>query len=458
MTIAFAGIPHEYTEGALAPVSTEYTAWDLPVTGSIPPELDGLYLRNGPNPPPVPYDGPYHWFLPDGMLHGVRIRDGKALWYRNRWIRTEALAGKLDTRPAQGPADIALVPNTSNTNVIEHAGRILTLAEWGLPYEVDRELNTLGRHDFGGALAAPMTAHPKIDPRTGEMYLISFGPVAPYLRYFVVDATGALVRSEIIDVEGPSLMHDWAMTENHVLFLDLPIVFDADYGAVAGFPYRWDDDYGARVGIMPKAGTSADGRWFEIDPCMIIHTLNAYELGTEVVLEAARYSNAVRDRWRPDVLAIDVGATLHRWRFDLHARTVREEAVDGRTFEFPKINPGLVGAPSAVGYGVETSHGERAGFGGLLKWDLGTGACLRHDVGDGRVAAEGTFVPHPQARAEDEGWLLSYVYDPARDASDLVIVDASDFSGAPRAVIGLPQRVPLGFHGCWIPIAEGQPA
>ncbi|MEV6258570.1 carotenoid oxygenase family protein [Nocardia sp. NPDC051911] len=452
---AFAGIPAAYLEGELAPVSTEYTAWDLPVVGSIPPELDGLYLRNGPNPPPVPYAGPYHWFMPDGMLHGVRIRDGKALWYRNRWIRTATLADKLDTRPAPGPADIALIPNTSNTNVITHAGRVLTLAEWGLPHEVDCDLNTIGRYDFGGALAAPMTAHPKIDPRTGELFLISFGPVEPYLQYFVADAAGALVRHEVIDVKGPSLMHDWAMTENHVLFLDLPIVFDAAYGAEAGFPYRWDDNYGARIGVMPKTGTSADVRWFDVEPCMIVHTLNAYENGGEIVLEAARYCDAVRDRWSPDVLAIDVGATLHRWHLDTITGRVREEALDDRSFEFPQLNPAKLGIANHVGYGVETSQGQRSSFGGLLKWDLTTGTCQHHDVGAGRVAAEATFVPHLNARAEDEGWLLSYIYDAARDASDLVIVDATDFTAAPQAVIRLPHRVPLGFHGTWVPMSKG---
>jgi carotenoid cleavage dioxygenase-like enzyme len=451
-----AGLPPEYTDGALAPVSDEYSAWDLPVTGSIPPALNGLYLRNGPNPPPVSYEGPYHWFLPDGMLHGVRIRGGKALWYRNRWIRTEALAAKLDTRPAPGPKDVALLPNTSNTSVIEHAGRILTLVEWGLPYEVDCELDTIGRYDFDGKLSAPMTAHPKLDPRTGEMYLISFGPFPPYLRYFVVDAAGRLVRSEVIDVKGPSLMHDWAMTERHVLFMDLPVVFDAAYGATAGFPYRWDDTYGARIGVMPKTGTSRDVRWFEVDPCFVVHSLNAYEQGTEIVLEAARYSDQVREKWSPDILRIGVGATLHRWRLDLATGVTREEAVDDRTFEFPKINPGLLGVHSDVGYGVVTYQGGHTGFGGLLKWDLTTSACQTHPVAAGYAASEGCFIADPDARAEDDGWLLSYVYDPGRDASDLVIIDASSFAGPPQAVIRLPQRVPLGFHGCWIPIREGE--
>ncbi|ORV18527.1 carotenoid oxygenase family protein [Mycobacterium celatum] len=449
---AFTGIPSTYLSDALAPVASERTDWHLPVTGSIPPALDGLYLRNGPNPPPVPYDGPYHWFLPDGMVHGVRICDGRALWYRNRWVRTDALADKLSVPRPGGPPDVGLLPNTSNTSVIEHAGHILTLAEWGLPYELDEELDTVGRYDFDGRLRAPMTAHPKIDARTGEMYFISFGPLEPYLQYFVVDAAGTLTRSEIIDVKGPSLMHDWAMTENHVLFFDLPVVFDAAHLTTAGFPYRWDDTYGARIGVMPKSGTSSDVRWFEVEPCVIIHSLNAFEDGSTIVLKAPRYSEQVAGKWSADVLSIGVGATLHRWRIDLLANTVREDQLDDRTFDFPKVNPELLGTACHVGYGVATAYRDgHMRFGSLLKWDLNTGASCTHDVGPGRSASEGTFVPNPSGSAEDNGWVLSYVYDPARDASDLIVIDAADFTGPPQAVIELPQRVPQGFHGCWIP-------
>src|SRR5262249_5403571 len=156
------------------------------------------------------------------------------------------LASRIDTHPAGGPDDVALVPNTSNTSVVAHAGRVFSCAEYGLPYELDDELNTLGRYDFGGRLHAPMTAHPKINPVSGEMFMTSSGRLAPYRRFHIVGADGALRRSEVIDVKGPSLMHDWAITENHVLFADLPVVFDADYFAVSGFPYRWDESYGAR--------------------------------------------------------------------------------------------------------------------------------------------------------------------------------------------------------------------
>jgi carotenoid cleavage dioxygenase-like enzyme len=445
------GIPHTYAGGVFAPVFEERTSWHLPTIGSIPDELDGVFMRNGPNPPPVPYEGTYHWFVPDGMIHGVRLQGGRAVWYRNRWVRTDALESKIGAPSAGGPEDVALVPNTSNTSVVAHAGRVLSLAEYGLPYEITPELETVGRYDFDGRLRAPMTAHPKVDPGTGEMFLISFGPLPPFLRYFVVDAAGALVRSEVIDVKGPSLMHDWAMTENHVLFFDLPVIFDPDHFVASGFPYRWDDDYGARIGVMPKAGTSKDVRWFEIEPCYFVHSANAYESDGRVVLEAPRYP-VFMQAGKPDILAQEVDSELHRWSFDLASGHVHEECLSDRPIEFPRINELLTGRKHDVSYAVTgTGSGPRIAIEGLLKHDSRLGVSQVHDMPDGRVPSEAIFVPARDGRAEDEGWLLSFVFDPGRDASDLVIIDATRFADAPQAVVQLPARVPFGFHGTWVP-------
>src|ERR1700746_1155653 len=190
------GIPHTYANGVFAPLFDEVTSWSLPVTGAVPAELDGVFLRNGPNPPAVAYEGTYHWFVPDGMVHGVKLAGGRAVWYRNRWVRTEALAEKTPMAAAGAPADVNIFPNTSNTSVVAHAGRVLSLAEQGLPYEIDTELNTLERYDCARRVRATVTAHPKIDPVTGEMFLISFHPVPPYLQYHVIAADGTPQRTE----------------------------------------------------------------------------------------------------------------------------------------------------------------------------------------------------------------------------------------------------------------------
>lgn len=447
------GVPFTYANGVFAPVYEERTAWHLAVTGSIPDELDGVFLRNGPNPPPVPFEGTYHWFVPDGMIHGVKLSGGRPIWYRNRWVRTDALAAKLGTSAATGPDDVALIPNTSNTSVVAHAGRLLSLAEYGLPYEMDTELNTVGRYDFHGRLRAPMTAHPKIDPVTGEMFLISFGPVPPYLSYHVVGADGQLRRSEVIDVKGPSLMHDWAMTEHHVLFFDLPVVFDSEHLIESGFPYRWNEDYGARIGVMPKEGTSADVVWFDIEPCYFVHSANAYETNSyetneSIILEAPRYPTFMAAA-KPDILAQGVRSRLHRWTFDLAAGHVSEDTLDDRSVEFPRINERHTGRRHNLSYAIGGEVTEAAvAFGSIVKHDNRTGRSAVFEMEYGRVPSEAIFVPAANAVNEDDGWLLSFVYEPRRDASDLVIVDASRL--AVQAVIELPARVPFGFHGTWV--------
>lgn len=308
----------------------------------------------------------------------------------------------------------------------------------------------MGRYDFHGKLRAPMTAHPKIDPVSGEMFLTSFGPLPPYLRYHVIGADAALRRTETIDVKGPSLMHDWAITENHVMFFDLPVVFDTDYLMASGFPYRWDDDYGAGVGVMPKEGTSGAVQWFEIDPCYFVHSANAYEDDSSIVLEAPRYPKFM-EAGKPDILAQGIESELYRWTFDLTTGRVGEGALDDRPVEFPRINEQRMGRRHAISYAIGGQITDDAvAFESIVKHDGRTGVGSVHRMDHGRVPSEAIFVPAKDATDEDDGWLLSFVYDPRRDASDLVIIDASRFTAAPQAVIGLPARVPFGFHGTWV--------
>ena len=256
--------------GHYAPVPDEIDAVDLPVEGTLPPELDGRYVRNGPNP--LPGDDPGHWFRGHGMLHGVRLQGGRAHWYRNRWVRTGALAGRrfLTWRGV----DLTAVP--ANTHVIEHGGRLLALVEQGLPYEVDRDLGTVGPCDFGGRLRTAMTAHPKTDPDTGELHFYGYSPVPPYLTYHRVSAAGELVVSRRVKVRRPTLMHDAAITARHVVWLDLPLTFSLRRMAT-GFPFGWDESYGARLGVMRHDDPTATVRWFEIDPCYVFHVGTAHE-------------------------------------------------------------------------------------------------------------------------------------------------------------------------------------
>ncbi|MCX4097102.1 carotenoid oxygenase family protein [Nocardia sp. alder85J] len=424
-----------YLRGDLAPVPDEVEAVDLPVTGVLPPELTGRYVRNGPNPRPGADPG--HWFLGDGMLHGVRLREGRAEWYRNRWVRTSRFtAGAPYLRP---DLTVDLAANAANTNLIRHGGRLYALVENGLPYEVDAELATVGACDFGGRLTTAMTAHPKTDPATGELHFFGYGFREPWLTYHRLSATGELVHSRVVEVPGPTMMHDFAITANHVVWLDLPVVFDLDRAGRGGMPYGWDDDYGARLGVMPKAGGAVT--WYEVDPCYIFHLGNAHERpGGAVVVDAVRYSRESFTRfWSGTADREEKGPVLYRWILggsDTGGARVIEEKLDGRSVEFPTINNGKTGLPGRYIYAVTDSE--------IVKYDLVTGAAAEYRTG-GR-AGEAVFVP-AAGGAEDAGWLVSIVTGPG--AAELLVLDAAALTAV--ASVRLPRRVPAGFHGHWLP-------
>lgn len=426
-----------FRQGNYAPVADELTAFDLPVEGAIPPELEGWYLRNGPNP----RGATGHWFLGDGMVHGVRLENGRAAWYRNRWVRTESFENPFPVYNTDGTRN--LHSSVANTHVIRHAGRTLALVESSLPYEITNELETLGAYDFGGKLADAMTAHPKICPVTGELHFFGYGSLAtPHVSYHRADAAGELTVSRGIDVPKLTMMHDFALTAEHVVFMDLPIVFNLDIAINGGgMPYRWDEHYGARLGVLRRDDPHGSVRWFEIDPCYVFHVVNAFEDGHSLVVQAVRYP----ELWRNDAGFDDAEGAMWRWTIDLDRGTVAENQIDDRGVEFPRIDDRLAG--------LRARYGVTVGDEGLVRYDLETGAAEEHRFSyDGKagVPGEAVFAPAGEAGAELAGWYLSYVYDPARNGTDLVIIDASDFTGEPVARVSLPQRVPHGFHGNWI--------
>lgn len=437
-----------HLRGNYAPVFDEVTETDLPIAGKLPSELTGLYVRNGANP----HTGSSpHWFAGDGMLHGVRLDAGRASWYRNRYVRTKALA-EPKTRGIKSDGTVDRTIGVNNTHVIRHAGKILSLVESSFPCEMSPELDTLGVYDFDGRLDTAMTAHPKICSITGEMHFFGYGFFAPYLTYHRVSAEGELVQSEVIDVPGPTMIHDFSITEHHVLFMDLPVVFDLDLAMKGGMPYRWDDDYGARIGVMPRGGAGSETRWFDVDPCYVFHPMNSFERasangGTEVVFDTARYP----ELWRANSAKFNNDASLHRWILDLDSGTVAEEALDDRLIEFPRVHEELVGLKNRYGYAVGTRQiDDEPPRSELVKYDLETGASVAHDFGADQITGEAVFVPADAATAEDEGWLMSYVYDKPSDSSSLVVLDATDLAGTPVATVALPRRVPFGFHGSWL--------
>ncbi len=283
--------------GTFVPVTDERDDADLRVTGTLPADLAGMFIRNGPNPMFEPL-GRYHMFDGDGMLHAITIEGGRAS-YRNRWIRSagleaemragRALYGGLGDMHMPGPdevGDAGPMKNLANTNIVRHAGRLLALWEAGPPTEVTADLDTVGVHDFDGRLDGAFTAHPKIDPRTGEMLAFAYLPFAPYLRSYEIDASGRLTRTVDVALPEAVVMHDFAITENHVVFVDSPMVLDV-MAALHGEPmFRWDDAHETRVGVMPRGGDEVT--WFETDPAYINHFWNAWEDGGVLTFAGSR--------------------------------------------------------------------------------------------------------------------------------------------------------------------------
>jgi carotenoid cleavage dioxygenase-like enzyme len=431
--------------GNFRPVTEELTATDLDVEGSLPPELTGLYVRQTANPR---VESP-HWFLGEGMVHGVRLEAGRAAWYRNRYVRT----AYFDNPDAPRISDLGEIDYTlarANTHVLKHGGKILALEEGSFPYALDDELNTLGCHDFDGKLKSAFSAHPKICPVTGEMISFGYGQLPPYLTYLRVSPEGELVQSEIIEVGGPTMMHDFAVSERHALFMDLPVIFSMEEALKGSMPFHWSDNYPARIGVMPRTGGNADVKWFDVEPCFIFHTFNAYDEGDTVVLDACRHSEAWRDAGE---MQGEGKLTLHRFTFDMVSGNVKEETLDDASMEFPRVADGVVGLKNRYGFSVRIEPGdsEQPDFMGLLKVDFQTGARELHEFPASQNAAEAIFVPAEGADPNsDEGYVMSYVYDEDTNGSEFVVLDASNFKKDPIARVKLPQRVPFGFHGSWI--------
>jgi carotenoid cleavage dioxygenase-like enzyme len=449
-----------YLQGAFAPVTDEITAFDLPVTGRIPADLSGRYLRNGPNPLGLEDPG-YHWFIGAGMVHGVRLRDGRAEWYRNRWVRSRRTAETLGERWPAGPVHAAQ-DFAANTHIIRHAGRTLATVEAGaLPYELTSELGTVGPCDFRETLPGGFAAHTKLDPRTGELHAIAYFWGWDFVQHVVIGGDGLVARTTNIPLPHKPMMHDFALTEKYVVLFDLPVTFSlAAAGDGLPLPYTWNPDVQARVGLLPRGGAAADVRWVAVEPCWVFHTFNAYDdAAGRVVVDLIKYEGAY------DVSLLDGKGplTLDRWTIDPAAGTIASRQLDDRLQEFPRVDERAISRPHRYGYSAVIGEVSRAtialsgdfadqAFGNaLLKHDLARGTSQAHEFARDATAGEAVFVPATADAAEDDGYVMAFVHNPDRGAADLLILAAQDFSGEPVARVELPARVPLGFHGSWIP-------
>lgn len=456
-----------FLQGNFSPVHDERADLSLEVIGQLPREIDGLFLRNGPNPRFTPI-GTYHWFDGDGMMHAVRIKDGKAS-YKNRWVRTrefliEEKEGKALWKGLEEPPDFnnphGMMKNRSNTSAVFHAGKLLSIWEGGPPYELDPQtLETKGRFNYEGALKGAFTAHPKVDPITGEMFFFGYSPMPPYLRYYVVSPEGELEQSETIDVKLPVMMHDFAITEHYAIFMDLPAVMRPERLMKGKSFISWEPDKGARFGVMPRYGKASEVRWFEVPPFYMYHTANAYEEGGEIVITGGRMpgtfmiaQDAAIDE-SEQIESAEAG-TMHRFRINLENGKTTVEKLDDAPIGFESVNEARLGRKARYNYATvmgNSKPNEGPQFIALRKYDLQTGTFATHTFEDGVLGGEGVFVPKHGATQEDEGFVLVLTHDTKTEQSELRVLDAQKYTQAPVARIVMKRRIPHGFHARFVP-------
>lgn len=451
---------HPFLSGVWEPWPMEGEVRNLSVTGEIPRDLLGALYRNGPNPQFAPRAG-YHPFGGDGMIHSFSVREGR-VDYRNRWVRTPRFVAEREAGEAlwssfmggsekPDPRTEGVPGGPANTNVVWHAGKLLALVEGGLPpVELDPEtLETKGTTDFGGRLRdGTFTAHPKLDPETGQMLGFRYSVVPPYVVYYEISADGELTREVPIDAPFPSMVHDFITTREHVIFPILPATLRLERASRGESVLGWEPELGSQIGVMPRSGGSGDVVWLSTDPCYVFHPMNAYTEGQRIIADVARYERLPIPAagLRTDIGGSD--ALLYRWELDLDARKVVETQRDDRPCEFPRIDERHTGLPYRFGFAGGVG-GLGRGFTSLIRYDVTTGKSVTHDFGAGSAVSEPIFVPRSAAAPEGQGYLLSVVYRAETGRSDLAILDSENLDRAPLALAHLPHRVPAGFHGNW---------
>jgi carotenoid cleavage dioxygenase-like enzyme len=453
-----------YLTGLFAPVFEEMTADGLEVVGEIPRDLNGLFAQNGPNPLHTPNQG-HSWFDGDGRVHGVHLDDGRAT-FRSRWIET---AGLQEDRAAGRALYVGSMAkrgvgrrhkNVANTDLVHHAGRLLALWwEGGTPHELSlRDLKTLGSFEFGGKPHAGVTSHAKVDPKTGELFFVSWGPKAPFLHLGVANERGLVTRYDAIELPGPRIQHDIALSERYVCVFDFPLIVDADRPGTDAIGFSFDPERPARFGLLERR-SSGVVRWFEVASCFMWHTACAWDEGDEFVLVGARIEHPTRidrsGKIRDSGPIIDgehrFDARAYQWRLNLSTGSVTEHPLDDAPIEFPRVNDEHICRGARFSYMLQLKAEAAVKCESLIKYDLSTGGSESLRFPEGHVGNEVSFAPRDRGSAEDDGYLVGFVTDERSLTSEFWITPARSVTRGPLARIKLPQKVPPKFHGRWVP-------
>lgn len=469
---------HPFMTGVFEPNYVECNAHDLTVIGEIPKSLNGVYLRNTQNPVHQPL-GRYHAFDGDAMLHLMNFRSGKCE-YRNRFIPTKAFveeqqagralyAGLIDNpRLAERPGWGARggLRDTAATDVIVHAGSALaTFYQCGEPYRLDARTLAFKGADAWGDRILPdggISAHPKVDPRTGELLFFNYAKQAPYMHFGVVDRNNQLVHYVPVELPGPRLPHDMAFTENYAILNDFPLFWDPQLLQQGKHKVGYHPELPSRFGIVPRHGRPGEVRWFEASPTYVLHWLNAWEEGEEIVLHGYHQRTPLPTRGNGDAGFDNSGATLgpdrygptlYCWRFNLRTGETREQRLSDQSLEFGMINTRYWGQPYRYSYNM-VAHPNSFLFDGITRFDHVSGRCENYYFGAGRFGSESPMAPSTNPKGEDDGYVVSFVTDMNTNTSECVVLDARNIAAGPVARIILPHRISSGTHSCWADASE----
>lgn len=450
-----------YLSGNFAPVRSE-DDFELTVEGRLPPGLSGVLYRNGPNPQFEPRDGNYHWFVGDGMIHAFTIGEGRVT-YRNRWVRTpkweaehaagRALFGSWGNPMTTDPSVLGVIdPAVANTNIVHHAGRLMALVESSAPFAIsEHQLDPRGFVDFGGKV----TAHPKTDPLTGEMVFFAYAddpmPLSNKVSWGVVGADGQLLRRETFEAPFCSMIHDFMVTEHHVLIPVLPLTGSLPRAMAGGPVFAWEPDKDGLVAVMRRDAGVASLRWLKAPAGYVFHVMNAYEQDGTVVADVMRYAAAPLFPRADGSPGETAPANLVRWTFDLADGSAAEIPLDNLAGEFPRFDERRAGLPYRHGWFTgQTRRQDDVLMDSIAHIDLQTGTRSTFVLPDGDSVSEPVFTPAAPDAPEGEGWLTAVVYRGRENLSVFMVFDAQDVAAGPVASARLPRRVPFGFHGNWV--------
>ncbi|MNB82588.1 Carotenoid cleavage oxygenase [compost metagenome] len=440
-----------YLNGPFAPIREEVTAFDLSVTGTIPQGLNGRLLRVGSNPYTIDDVDKYHWFAGTGMVHGIRLSEGRAAWYRNRYLIDDQVAALRARQPVPGArtahyGQAWLDHNLNNTSAISLAGKVLAISEGGvIPIVLDdEELSTVGTESFNGTFPGAFTGHPHVDPDTGEMHAIGYYWEWDHVKYMTLDVEGKVRR--VVDVPAPNrpIVHDFVMTKRFAIILDSPLVYDAEQARLGFYGAKWRDDLPAEFVLIPREGYSGDIQRIAIPPQTVMHYVNAYDLpdGRIVVDGVSNDRIMKQDPHGP----LEGKLTMNRFTIDPNNGSVEVRVVSDLPQELPRIDDRKFSKQHRFSYswgiGQESS---------IIKIDYEMDKVEQYRLEPGTYPSEPIFYPASPDAAEDEGWILSYIGDLRSNTSELAIFDARNLLDGPVARIQIPQRVPVTFHGNFFP-------